>query len=228
MTIATSPFNEKNHTTMRTWRSIGIGTALALLLAVSATACGSSDDNPSASSSTVAETTTITEGPETSDEDDTNGETLRIENVWARPGMADGNTAIYMVVYGGSDDERLVEVSADNDFAEAIEIHEVVVVEDDGATDDMDNHMGSAGSMNSDTEDDAGTDHGSMSGGMKMMRQIDGLDIPAGSQVTLEPGGYHVMVLGLKQALAVGDTVKVTLHFESTGEVEVTAEVREM
>lgn len=228
MTIATSPFNEKNHTTMRTWRSIGIGTALALLLAVSATACGSSDDNPSASSSTVAETTTTTEGPETGDEDDTNGETLRIENVWARPGMADGNTAIYMVVYGGSDDDRLVEVSADNDFAEAIEIHEVVVVEDDDATDDMDNHMGSAGSMNSDTEDDADTDHGSMSGGMKMMRQIDGLDIPAGSQVTLEPGGYHVMVLGLKQALAVGDTVKVTLHFESTGEVEVTAEVREM
>ncbi len=46
------------------------------------------------------------------------------------------------------------------------------------------------------------------------MRAIPGLDLPAGKAVELKPGGYHVMLLDLKQQLKDGDTVPVTLVVE--------------
>lgn len=50
--------------------------------------------------------------------------------------------------------------------------------------------------------------------GQFKMRQIDRIEVPAGAQVTLEPGGLHVMLIGLSQPLAEGDTVRLTLDFE--------------
>jgi periplasmic copper chaperone A len=50
---------------------------------------------------------------------------------------------------------------------------------------------------------------------MKMRALPKGLDLPAGQQVDLKPGGYHVMMMGLKQQLKAGDTVSVTLVVES-------------
>jgi hypothetical protein len=46
------------------------------------------------------------------------------------------------------------------------------------------------------------------------MRPIDGLDLPAGRTVELKPGGYHVMLMDLKQAIRAGDTVPLTLVVE--------------
>lgn len=46
------------------------------------------------------------------------------------------------------------------------------------------------------------------------MRQVPGVDLPAGKSVELKPGGYHVMLMDLKQQVKVGDTVPVTLVFE--------------
>jgi copper(I)-binding protein len=39
--------------------------------------------------------------------------------------------------------------------------------------------------------------------------------------VKLEPGGLHVMFIGLKQPLAAGSKLPVTLRFEKAGEVKV-------
>ena len=41
----------------------------------------------------------------------------------------------------------------------------------------------------------------------------------------MRPGGYHIMLLGLKQALKPGETVKVTLTFQRAGEVSLEAPV---
>lgn len=61
----------------------------------------------------------------------------------------------------------------------------------------------------------------SMSQGIMTMRRLeDGLDIPAGGTITLAPGGAHIMLMGLKEALVAGETVPVTLEFEVAGEVE--------
>jgi copper(I)-binding protein len=49
---------------------------------------------------------------------------------------------------------------------------------------------------------------------MKMRAIAGGLDLPAGKTVELKPGGYHVMLMDLKQQLKPGDTVPVTLVVE--------------
>jgi len=49
---------------------------------------------------------------------------------------------------------------------------------------------------------------------MKMRELPAGLELPAGQTVELKPGGYHVMMMDLKQALAKGSTVPMTLRFE--------------
>lgn len=42
-----------------------------------------------------------------------------------------------------------------------------------------------------------------------------GLEIPAGGSVELKPGGKHIMMMELKQALVAGSTITLTLNFES-------------
>ena len=50
-------------------------------------------------------------------------------------------------------------------------------------------------------------------GGMTM-REVARIPLPAGEAVTLEPGGYHVMLLELAAPLTAGQTFPVTLTFE--------------
>ena len=57
---------------------------------------------------------------------------------------------------------------------------------------------------------------------MKMRELADGLPIPAGETVVLQPGGFHLMFMELKEPLVEGETVNVTLVFEQAGEIEVT------
>jgi copper(I)-binding protein len=61
---------------------------------------------------------------------------------------------------------------------------------------------------------------------MKMRALANGLDLPAGKAVALKPGGYHVMLMDLKQQLKAGDTVPVTLVIEGAGKVRETVEVK--
>ena len=63
--------------------------------------------------------------------------------------------------------------------------------------------------------------------GMMGMHPIDGIEIPAGGSVTLEPGAKHLMVMGLKNDLAVGDTLEVDLVFESGANVTIQADVKQ-
>jgi copper(I)-binding protein len=62
---------------------------------------------------------------------------------------------------------------------------------------------------------------------MRMRPVEGGIEIPAGGQVELKPGGYHIMLMGLTRDLKPGETVQLTLTFERAGEVEVTAQVRQ-
>ncbi len=49
--------------------------------------------------------------------------------------------------------------------------------------------------------------------GMMRMHRVDSIDIPSGGSVELKPGGYHLMVIGLKKVLKGGDKVTVNLKF---------------
>jgi periplasmic copper chaperone A len=64
-----------------------------------------------------------------------------------------------------------------------------------------------------------------MEGNVMRMRQVEGIDIPAGQTVQLKPGGLHVMFVGLNQTLKKGATIPVTLRFAKAGEVKVNMKV---
>jgi len=56
---------------------------------------------------------------------------------------------------------------------------------------------------------------------MKMRHMPDGLVIPAGETVTLSPGGFHLMFMGLNQRFVEGQSISVTLNFAKAGSVDV-------
>ncbi len=71
-----------------------------------------------------------------------------------------------------------------------------------------------------------------MEGDVMRMRAVQRIALPAGRKVELKPGGYHVMLVDLKQPLAKGDKVPLTLRVEGADKkvtsIEVQAEVRDL
>ncbi|MCK6580640.1 MAG: copper chaperone PCu(A)C [Anaerolineae bacterium] len=66
-------------------------------------------------------------------------------------------------------------------------------------------------------------------GDVMQMRPVEGgFVVPANGFLLLEPGGLHIMLIGLKQPLVPGDEITVTLNFEHAGAVELVAPVRDM
>jgi len=65
-----------------------------------------------------------------------------------------------------------------------------------------------------------------MVGDVMKMRAVPGLDLPAGKTVELKPGGYHLMLLELKQQMKEGDTAPLTLVVEGKDKKRASIEVR--
>jgi copper(I)-binding protein len=64
-------------------------------------------------------------------------------------------------------------------------------------------------------------------GGLMRMTPVSGgLEIPSGETVKLEPGGKHLMLIGLKRPLSPGGHVKIDLEFEKAGTLIVEATVK--
>lgn len=61
--------------------------------------------------------------------------------------------------------------------------------------------------------------------GVMRMREVDGIDLPAGQTVTLAPGSLHIMLTGLKAPLRQGETVPVHLTFRTAPPLDVAARV---
>lgn len=126
------------------------------------------------------------------------GEATRVEvsGAWARTSaMSATNGAAYMALTS-DDDDRLVDVRVDPSVAARAELHETVTAGMTGTT------MG-------------------MSAGEMSMREVDSIDLPAGTAVALAPGGYHIMLFDLAAPLEIGSTIAVTLVFESADDLVV-------
>lgn len=68
-----------------------------------------------------------------------------------------------------------------------------------------------------------------MDGDVMRMREVKAIDLPKGKTVSLEPGGFHIMLMNLPKPIAAGDMIPLTLVIESGGTrqtVEVKAEAR--
>ena len=67
---------------------------------------------------------------------------------------------------------------------------------------------------------------GSGSPELLSMKEVASVTIPANGSVTLEPGGFHVMVTGLAAPLKVGQKFDLNLGFLNAGVIKVTAVVK--
>ncbi|HQV69550.1 MAG TPA: copper chaperone PCu(A)C [Thermoflexales bacterium] len=65
------------------------------------------------------------------------------------------------------------------------------------------------------------------SGMMQMAPVQGGLDVPANGSVELKPGGYHIMIMNLKQDMMTGKTIKLTLKFQSGKEMTLDVPVKD-
>lgn len=142
---------------------------------------------------------------------------LAVTDVWSRasaPGQETG--VVYFEISGGGVDDVLLGVTVPSAIAAGAALHETVASDSTATT--MSHDMGGS-TM-------AGHDMGDMGGGMTM-RAVSRVPIDAGTTVVFEPGGYHVMLLGLVEPLVAGTSFEVTLTLENAGEIVVVAEVRE-
>jgi hypothetical protein len=191
-------------TTFRTPRRLIAATAVVALSIGTVAACGSDDKDES------SDTTQAAPAAE-----------LQVSNAWARTSasMATAGAVYLEITNAGDADDSLVGVSVDAAVAAKAELHETVEAEAP---------MGSDTTMGSETTMAGGEGtETTMAGGMMEMRPVDMIAVPAGDTVTLEPGGYHIMLLELAAPLEVGTTIDVTLTFENAGDQVVTAEVRD-
>jgi periplasmic copper chaperone A len=67
-----------------------------------------------------------------------------------------------------------------------------------------------------------------MQDGVMRMSSVDAVEIPAGGEAVLEPGGLHVMLIGLKAPLEEGKSFALTLEFANAGEVQVMTTIEDI
>lgn len=197
--------------------------ASMFLVAVVATACGSNADD------------SAKQDPDTK-------AALTISDVWARPALADGNTAIYMKIAGGDTADAMVKASLPSGFAATVEMHETTMAgggsgmssttAGGGHGADMpattaDGGHGSAMNATTAPSDDMNGQTSTTKPPMRSMHPVEKIAIPANGTVELAPGGIHIMVMKLAKPLAVGDTFTATLTFEHAGDKQVTVTVKE-
>jgi copper(I)-binding protein len=153
-------------------------------------------------------------------DDSSSSEQVSVNDAWARVTAPTATMGAVYMNLESADGDTLLSASVPSDIAGKTEIHETVDSEeamDPGSTmDTMEEGMSSEEGTS--MEEDS-----SMDASMMGMREVDSIELPAGQEVKLEPGGYHVMLLDLKQPIEMGDTIEVTLDFQNAGEINVEA-----
>ena len=128
---------------------------------------------------------------------------ITVTGQWARtsPNATDMGAA-YLKINSDADD-TLVSAMVDTSVAAMAQIHEMVPVE---------NGMSTESTMDSSA---------------MTMQEVDHIDIVAGTQLELKPGGYHIMLMKLVKPLLTGETFKITLTFTKAGAVVIDVPVLE-
>lgn len=63
--------------------------------------------------------------------------------------------------------------------------------------------------------------------GQMIMREVDGFDVAPGASLALEPGGNHLMIMGLTAPIVAGDDVVITLTFDDGSTLDLAATARD-
>jgi copper(I)-binding protein len=67
-----------------------------------------------------------------------------------------------------------------------------------------------------------------MEDGVMKMRQVEAIEVSTEAHTVLEPGGLHIMLIGLQAPLQAGQTFPLTLEFEKAGKMTIDVEVAKM
>lgn len=83
-------------------------------------------------------------------------------------------------------------------------------------------------SVDEEVADEAQIHTTEMQGDVMRMRHVDkGVSVAANGHIAFAPGGYHIMLMGLKNGLQAGSGVKLTLSFDSLEDLHVVLPVKE-
>jgi periplasmic copper chaperone A len=66
-----------------------------------------------------------------------------------------------------------------------------------------------------------------MSGDVMQMQQLASVSLGPGMEVIFEPGGLHLMLIGLRRELKAGDEIELTLQFRNFEDIKVMVPVRD-
>lgn len=127
------------------------------------------------------------------------GDEIQIISPWARPGVAGGTTAVYFTLRNESGQVlNLIGVEAEG--VQIAELHETRFVEM--------------------------TLPNGLTTSVMRMERIPVVAVDPGTSVDFEPGGLHVMLIGLREALSPGDEVSLRLDFADREPLYLTVPVR--
>jgi copper(I)-binding protein len=131
-----------------------------------------------------------------------------VSDAWSRPAIATG-VAYLTIANHSARPDRLI--SAASPVANAVELHESTETK---------TSMGSMGSM--------GSMNGMTMGGVASMHRVAFIPIPAEGTADVSPGGYHIMLIGLRNDLHSNQTFPLRLHFARAGWIVTIVRVRPM
>lgn len=132
---------------------------------------------------------------------------VEISGPWARVTAPEAMTSAAYMTITSKDGDVLTDASVPASTAGEAQLHETTT--------------------SSESMDEPSSDSMASSGVMKVMTEVEQIDIPAGGSVQLKPGGHHIMLLRLAKPISAGETVPVTLTFQKAGTVKVEAVARE-
>ena len=128
---------------------------------------------------------------------------LTVERAWSRTTPAGATTGVVYFEITSPDDDTIVSASVPADIAGAAELHESMAAGDGGHS-----HGGDT------------TDTTAPSGEM-VMEPVDEVELSANSTVVFEPGGLHVMLIDLADALTLDEEFTLTLTLGSGDQIDV-------
>ena len=79
--------------------------------------------------------------------------------------------------------------------------------------------------VSSDVADSVEIHESTLNGDVMEMHMVHSVPLPTGNDVEFASGGLHIMLVDLKQDLTIGETIDLTLHFENSPDVLVTAHI---
>ncbi|MCW5874217.1 MAG: copper chaperone PCu(A)C [Anaerolineales bacterium] len=149
-------------------------------------------------------------------------------DAYSRPTLAGGTGAAYFLLHNATETDDAL-IGASSPIAQSVEIHmSSMMAESDESTHE---HAQEADHDHGEHSDGHGEEHGMGEAELHDMShvgsmvKVERVELAAGHEIAFQPGGYHIMLINLNQALGAGDTFDLTLHFEHSEDLTIQVKV---